>query len=123
MTGTALAEFPLQYLIIYGTDCPAPTYIKGTADDGGPLRLSWIVEDGQEVWNWIGSSEFLDIPESDYRLEVRGIGYSPSSPGACCHGGQSVVDMQAACQAAGDAFQGPGVPCIPSPCEPGHSGP
>ncbi len=118
MIGTAVAEFPVQYLVIYGTDCTALTYLIATAEDGGPLTLEWFLEDGQEVWNWVGLSVFCDWPESDYRLEVCGIGYDPSAEGACCHGEECVIVTEDACQAAGDAFVGPGVPCVPSPCEP-----
>jgi hypothetical protein len=117
MTGTATAEFPLQYILIYGTDCAAPAYVLGTGEPGVPVTLSWTVTEGAEVWNWIGCSDFANWPESDYVLDVCGIESPPSPPGACCQNGQCSVVSQETCTSSGGVFYGAGTLCTPSPCE------
>ncbi len=117
MSGTAVAEFPLQYLLIYGTDCGSPEYLIGTGDPGVPVTLSWTIEAGAEVWNWIGVSVFEMWPESDYILEVCGIENPPALTGACCHDAVCTVVTPESCGASEGLFMGVGVPCDPSPCE------
>jgi hypothetical protein len=118
MTGTATGEFPMQYLLIYGTDCAAPAYLYGLGDPGVPVTLSWTVADGDEVWNWIGSSAFADWPESDWVFDICGIKNPPPPPGACCRNGMCILTSEEMCLFFGGIFYGAGVPCLPSPCEP-----
>lgn len=118
MTGTATGEFPMQYLLIYGTDCAAPGYLYAVGDPGVPVTLSYVVEDGAEVWNWIGSAEFGNWPESDWVFDVCGIKNPPPPPGACCRGELCLVMDQELCIFVGGTFTAPGVLCDPNPCEP-----
>ncbi len=118
MTGTAVAEFPLQYILIYGADCAALSYVIGTGDPGVPVTLSYVIADGEEVWNWIGTSVFEDWAESDYVLDVCGIKNPPPPPGACCRNGLCMVMEQELCLFVGGTFTAPGVLCDPNPCEP-----
>jgi hypothetical protein len=117
MTGTCVAEFPLQYLLIYGTDCAAPSYLYGLGDPGVPVTLSWTVAAGAEVWNWIGSSDFSYWPESLYVLDLCGITW-PLPPGACCRDNVCIMTSLGVCDFLGGVFYGPGTPCDPSPCVP-----
>jgi len=118
MTGTAVGEFPMQYLLIYGTDCAAPSYLFGTGDPGVPVTLSWTVGDGDEVWNWIGSSAFADWPESDWVFDICGIKNPPPPPGACCRNGVCIMTDENTCLFFGGIFYGSGVQCSPTVCEP-----
>jgi hypothetical protein len=78
MTATWRAEFPIQAIFIYGTNCNALQYDLGT---GGPCQdvvLSRFVASGTEVWLWAGASQFNGIPcESDYTITVTGLGDTP----------------------------------------------
>ncbi len=118
MTGTAVGEFGLQYLLIYGTDCAAPSYYLATADPGVPVTLSCVVDDGAEVWNWLGCAVFANWPEGDYVFDVCGIQDPPPPPGACCVLGACMVVTPELCQFADGTFIGPAVPCVPDPCQP-----
>lgn len=73
MSGTCNAEFPLQFILIYGTDCNNLVYDLATAGACTPTTLSYNAAAGAEIWWWVGSSAFDGIPESDYSLEVCGI--------------------------------------------------
>ncbi len=118
ISGLAVAEFPVQYMIIHGLDCAAPAYVVGTGEPGETVALWWTAEAGAEVWSWIGPSVFEEWPESAYLLDVCGISPSPSSlGGACCRYPECVEIYEEACEAIGGHFVGPGTICDPTPCE------
>ncbi len=118
MLGTVTAAFPVQYILIYGTDCAAPDYVVATGAPGEPVTLSWTVAYGAPVWNWIGPSVFADWPESGYVLDVCGIESPSTSWGACCRNGLCAFVSPELCASAGGTFTAPGVQCDPSPCMP-----
>lgn len=118
VTGTCVGAFPLQYILIYGSDCGALAYIIATADPSVPVTLSYFIEDGAEVWNWVGLSTFVTWPTSDWVLDVCGIQNPPPPPGACCRNGLCLVMEEEMCIFFGGVFQGYGTLCEPNPCEP-----
>lgn len=71
---TVTAEFPVQFIFIYGLDCNALLYDITTGGPCVPLTLSRSVGDGVEFWLWVGAQVFSGIPESDYVLDVCGLG-------------------------------------------------
>jgi hypothetical protein len=82
MTATCRAEFPLQFIFIYNTDCNNLQYDLTTAGPCVPASLSRYVAPEQEVWLWVGASTFSGVPCSfRWILEVDGMGWSgPWSP-------------------------------------------
>ncbi len=117
VTVTGTAEFPLQLLLIYGTDCANLLYLYGLGDPSEPVTLSWPVDAGESVWFWVGVSTFSGWPESDYVLDVCGIQNPPLPPGACCSvTGVCVVLTPEACAFWGGVFLGG--ECTPNVCEP-----
>ena len=74
MTASVLAEFPVQLIFIYGTDCANPEYELATGGSMQVVTLSRYVEAGDEVWIWVGPSRFNEIPcGSTYVLSMDGI--------------------------------------------------
>jgi hypothetical protein len=118
VTATCTAEFPLQFLLIYGTDCALPSYLYGHGDPGVPVTLTWTIGVGEVVWFWVGNQSFWGWPESDYVLDVCGIKDPPLPPGACCRTGLCVVMDPELCIFVGGTFTAPGMLCDPDPCQP-----
>jgi hypothetical protein len=114
VTATCIAEFPLQFILIYGTDCASLTYTMGTADPGVPVTLSWDVASGAEVWFWVGNQGFDDWPESNYVLDVCGIEDQTENPtGACCAiDGTCTVTQEDTCSGSWLVHG----TCSPNPC-------
>jgi hypothetical protein len=82
MTATCVAEFPLQFIFIYGADCSYIQYLLATADQCEYCVLGRVVGAGVEAWMWVGASQFSGIScDSDYILEMAGItpGLSPAN--------------------------------------------
>jgi hypothetical protein len=78
MTASCVAEFPLQLLFIFGTDCLAPEYDTILADRCEPVIVGRNVALGEYVWVWIGPSVFAGVPcGSDYVLTLNGIYAGP----------------------------------------------
>lgn len=78
MSVTCRAEFPLQLIVMYGTDCNNLGYDLVTGGMCYEVNLSRYVEIGAEVWVWVAPSQFNGIPcESDYLLTLDGIGTGP----------------------------------------------
>jgi hypothetical protein len=71
------AEFPLQFILIYGANCANLQYTLGTAGPCTPVNLSWYFGAGAEFWLWVGASVFSGIPESDYTFNVCNIEGGP----------------------------------------------
>lgn len=68
------AEFPLQFIFIYGTDCANLQYDLVTADACQTAELAHYVAAGSRAWIWVGPSVFEGVPcHSRYVLEVCGI--------------------------------------------------
>jgi hypothetical protein len=78
VTATVEAEFPVQFIFIYGADCANLQYDLLTGGLCTPLTLSHTGTAGQIFWLWVGPSVFSGIPESDYILDVCGIVGEPT---------------------------------------------
>jgi len=81
MTATCTAEFPLQLIFIYGTDCNNLLYDLTTSADCVSSSLTRYVAAGTPVWIWVGSSEFSSDWSCglEYILEMSGIGTPPTA--------------------------------------------
>lgn len=80
LSATVEAEFPVQLLFIYGTNCGALQYDTATGDPCTPATLSRTVGAGVPVWLWVGPSQFGGVPcGSKWVLTVDGI----SAGGQC----------------------------------------
>ncbi len=73
VTATCEAEFPLQFILIYGPDCNNLQYDLQTAGPCTPTTLTHDFGAGAEFWLWVGPSTFSGVPESDYAFRVCGI--------------------------------------------------
>ena len=115
-----IAEFPLQFILIYYTNCNDLQYELTTADPCQNATLSYYIANGQEAWIWVGPSMFNGVAcESTYRLHVSGLQYPPGTPGACCLAdGTCVYEEAAACEADQGQWIGFCDSCDPSPCTP-----
>jgi len=83
VTATCVAEFPVQFMLIYGTECGDLQFIWGQGGRCEPVTLNWPFEPGAVFYLWAGPSVFSGIPESDYRIEVSGLRLTaPSSVGS-----------------------------------------
>jgi hypothetical protein len=109
---TGIAEFPLQLILIYGTDCANLQYVYDTGTPCESITVSWPLEADQEAWIWVGPSVFNGVPESDYTLDVCGI--APTPQGACCYAGHCFLGSEWMCQWY--TWLGPGTDCDPDPC-------
>jgi hypothetical protein len=82
MTYQARAEFPLEMIFIYGTDCNNLLYDLTTESICATGQLARTVADGAHVWLSIGPSAFTGVPcdglSSDYVIHVCGIGSAPT---------------------------------------------
>jgi hypothetical protein len=75
LSATVRAEFPVQLMFIYGTDCSALQYDWASGRICEDATLSRTVAAGTYVWIWVGPSVFTGIPcESDYILTLTGLG-------------------------------------------------
>lgn len=75
MTETCVADFPLQLIFIYGTNCSSPSYDYTVAGPCQSVSLSRTVASGVEAWMWVGASQFNGVPcGSNYVLSMSGIG-------------------------------------------------
>jgi hypothetical protein len=75
MTASVRAEFPVQFIFIYGTDCNNLVYDITTANACQDATLSRTVAAGTPVWLWIGASVFDGVPcGSEWVLTVDGLG-------------------------------------------------
>jgi hypothetical protein len=72
-TASCTAEFPLQFIFIWGADCNNLQYDLGTAGPCTPVILAWNFNDGDLFWLWVGASVFDGVPASDYVLDVCGL--------------------------------------------------
>jgi hypothetical protein len=120
LTMECTAEFPVQGLILYGTDCNDLQYTYGTAPACEALDLQWTIAPYRDTWLWVGPSVFTGVPSSRYVMQICGIGPTPSVPGACCVGGDCSLQSSAICDYRGGTWGGPEVTCDPYPC--GHVG-
>lgn len=116
VTATCVAEFPLLLILIYGTDCANLQYTLDSAPTCEAASLDWSFAAGEELWVWVGSSVFEGVPESDYLLDLCGIGTIGPSGACCSPGGWCYTINEQSCLAEGFAWYGPGVPCDPNPC-------
>lgn len=73
VTATVEAEFPVQFILIYGADCNNLQYQIGTGGPCTPVALNWNFAANAEFWIWVGAQVFSGVPESDYTYEVCGI--------------------------------------------------
>jgi hypothetical protein len=68
------AEFPLQFIFIYGPDCNNLGYDLGTGGPCTPVSLSSNLTAGATFWLWVGAQVFTGIDcDSDYVMDVCGI--------------------------------------------------
>lgn len=70
---TSVAEFALQSILIYGTNCNALGYVIATSGPGVPNTLSYLINNGAPVWTWEGAQGFSGVPNSQYKFEICGI--------------------------------------------------
>jgi hypothetical protein len=78
------AEFPLQMLFIYGTNCANLQYDYTTSPQCVAATLSRSVASGTHFWPWVGASVFSGIPcNSEYWMHLSGL-YTGPWTGACC---------------------------------------
>jgi len=74
MMAQCIAEFSLQLLMIYGTDCSYPQYSSATALRCEVAVLGRVIAPGSMVWMWVGPSVFSGVScASDYVLEMSGL--------------------------------------------------
>jgi len=73
VTATCTAEFPLQFILIYGINCENLHFDVAQGIPCEPLTLTYDAAPGQLLWLWVGPSTFSGVPPSDYRFEVCGI--------------------------------------------------
>jgi len=73
VTVTSVAEFALQSILIYGTDCANISYVIATSGAGVPNTLSYYVAAGSPVWTWEGAQTFSGVPNLQYKFEICGI--------------------------------------------------
>jgi len=74
VTATCTAEFPMQFIYIYGPDCNNLLYNLLTGSECQPVTLSYYAGAGVHHWLWVGAQVFTGIPcDADYLLNVCGI--------------------------------------------------
>jgi hypothetical protein len=112
------AEFALQIIFIYGTDCNNLLYDYTTAPMCVTATLSRTVASGVHFWPWVGASVFSNVPcTSAYWMHLTGIG-GIETTGACCIGlcwCEVMTQEQCHDEYLGE-FMGGGTVCDPSPC-------
>jgi len=117
---SCVAEFPLQILLIYGTDCDIPQYDIAVAGRCEEASLSRVIGAGEHAWIWVGPAAFSGVPcESVYLLEITGTQPLPGRPGACClPDGSCAYRAPSSCESLGGRFFGYCVLCEPDLCPP-----
>jgi hypothetical protein len=111
------AEFALQIIFIYGTDCNNLLYDYTTAPMCVHAILSRSVAAGVHFWPWVGASVFSGVPcTSEYWMHLTGIGTCEPT-GACCdlQTGACTITTQTQCSGQ---YMGDGTVCNPNPCPP-----
>lgn len=73
VTTECVAEFPLQFIFIYGADCNNLLYDLATGGPCQPVQLNRNMSAGVEFWLWVGAQVFSGVPESAYAFDVCGI--------------------------------------------------
>ena len=76
VTATCIAEFEVQFMIIYSGCSPDMQFVYTTADRCEPATLQWDFEPGSDCILWVGPTRFSGVPESKYVIEVSGRGAS-----------------------------------------------
>jgi hypothetical protein len=110
ITWQAVAEFPLQILVIDGTGGCGNFNIIGWAYAEPCIGTSIVLDlNPGTYWFWIGPSVFDGVPcGAQYRAMLR-----CETAGACCLGSECFVTTQAICCGQGGRFL-PGIMCTPS---------
>jgi hypothetical protein len=113
-TMAVTAEFALQIIFIYGTNCQNLVYDYTTAPQCVQAALSRTVASGTHFWPWVGASVFFGVPcTSEYWMHLAGLG-DVEHIGACCIGCDTCVEvLQSECQGI---YQGDGTECIHEDC-------
>lgn len=71
VTATLRGEFPVQLILIYGTDCAYPVFDFVQGNPCQDVSLSHYLAVGQSMWIWVGPSVFAGPPcGSHYMLTV-----------------------------------------------------
>lgn len=73
VSATCVAEFPFQFILIYGVDCENLQFDVRQGLPCEPVTLTFNGAPGQLLWLWVGASTFSGVPPSDYIFEVCGI--------------------------------------------------
>jgi len=88
VTATVTAEFPVQFIFIYGTDCNNLGYNLLTGGECQPVTLTYYEGAGAHFWLWVGAQVFTGVPcDADYLLNVCGIDGGPTPTEAKTWGG------------------------------------
>jgi hypothetical protein len=81
LTASCQAEFPLQFIFIWGTDCNNLMYDLASAPACETATLSRAVPAGTFVWIWVGTSLFHGVPcDARYILSLDNIAVGPDCP-------------------------------------------
>ena len=81
LTTTCQAEFPLQFLFIWNTDCSNLSYDISSAPPCETATLSRVVPEGTFAWIWVGTSLFQGVPcDARYILTLDNIAVGPECP-------------------------------------------
>lgn len=81
VTRECVAEFPLQLMFIWGTDCNNLQYDLTTSEECAPATLSRYVAEGAHLWPWVGPQVLSGLDcQADYVLGVCGIAPAPPTP-------------------------------------------
>jgi len=84
LTADCTAEFPLQFILIYGPDCNNLQYNLLTGSACQTLSLSYNFGAGDTAWLWVGAQVFTGVPcsgsGSNYVLHACGIGEGQPVP-------------------------------------------
>jgi hypothetical protein len=113
-TMSCMAEFPLQIIFIYGTDCDNLLYEYTTAPMCVQASLSRSIGAGVHFWPWVGPSVFSGVPcSSEYWLHVTGLGAGVATGACCLPDGTCTITTQSQCPGT---YMGDGTICTPNPC-------
>jgi hypothetical protein len=118
-TMSVTAEFQLQIIFIYGTDCGNLQYDYTTSSQCVEATLSRTVADGTHFWPWVGPSVFTGVScNSDYWMHLSGLHHGPAY-GACCICLDCTITDQDHCSGL---YMGDGTTCEPNLCAGGTPG-
>ncbi len=78
VTASCVAEFPLQFIFIYGAECNNLQYETALALPCETVTLTHDEPAGADFWLWVGPAAWAGVPESDYTMHVCGL--VPSTP-------------------------------------------